>query len=125
MKEAMQREMVQNKNVRFLIDGFPRNEDNLEGWNKYMDGQSVHLKGVILFEIDLEITKQRIMHRDRDKNDRLEVLDERISRRQQKAEPVIAYYQRLKLLHQIDANRSVHEVFKDFNQKLIALFQQI
>ena len=86
-----------------------------------MDGQSVHLKGVILFEI----TKQRIMHRDRDKNDRLEVLDERISRRQKRAEPVIAYYQRLNLVHQIDANRSVHEVFKDFNQKLTALFKKI
>ena len=30
---------------RFLIDGFPRNTDNLQGWQDHM-GDSVDLKGV-------------------------------------------------------------------------------
>ena len=35
----------------FLIDGFPRNRDNLEGWNKQM-GEKVSLKFVLFFECD-------------------------------------------------------------------------
>ena len=33
---------------KFLIDGFPRNEDNLEGWERQM-GSSVDLKFVLYF----------------------------------------------------------------------------
>ena len=34
---------------KFLIDGFPRNEDNLEGWNKEMRDRAV-VKCVLFFE---------------------------------------------------------------------------
>jgi len=33
----------------FLIDGFPRNKDNLEGWNRQM-GTKTNVKGVLFFE---------------------------------------------------------------------------
>ena len=35
----------------FLIDGFPRNEDNLQGWNKEM-GEKVNVKSVLFFKCD-------------------------------------------------------------------------
>ena len=34
---------------KFLIDGFPRNEDNLLGWNRAMEGK-VDIKCVLFFE---------------------------------------------------------------------------
>ena len=32
--------MEANSAQKFLIDGFPRNEDNLTGWEKQMDGKA-------------------------------------------------------------------------------------
>lgn len=34
---------------KFLIDGFPRNYDNLEGWSKEMDGKT-NLQFVLFFK---------------------------------------------------------------------------
>lgn len=39
---------------RFLIDGFPRNEDNLQGWNKVMDN-SADVKFVLFFDCSIEV----------------------------------------------------------------------
>lgn len=38
----------------FLIDGFPRNQNNLEGWNNQM-GEKVNLKFVLFFNCPLEV----------------------------------------------------------------------
>lgn len=34
---------------KFLIDGFPRNEDNLDGWEKQM-GDKAEIKFVLFFD---------------------------------------------------------------------------
>ena len=39
----------------FLIDGFPRNQDNLEGWKKAMDEISV-VKMVLFFNCTEEVS---------------------------------------------------------------------
>ena len=35
--------------TRFLIDGFPRNQDNLEGWEREM-GDKVNMTAVLFFD---------------------------------------------------------------------------
>uniref|UniRef100_A0A3Q0T397 Cytidine/uridine monophosphate kinase 1 n=1 Tax=Amphilophus citrinellus TaxID=61819 RepID=A0A3Q0T397_AMPCI len=42
------------KKFRFLIDGFPRNEDNLQGWNRVMDGKA-DVKFVLFFDCSNEV----------------------------------------------------------------------
>lgn len=39
---------------RFLIDGFPRNQDNLQGWNRVMDGKA-DVKFVLFFDCSNEV----------------------------------------------------------------------
>ena len=47
--------MQQNsQNDRFLIDGFPRNQDNLTGWNKQM-ADKVDLQCVLFFDCDEQV----------------------------------------------------------------------
>ena len=41
--------MNQSGKDTFLIDGFPRNKDNLDGWNRQM-GLKANVKGVLFFE---------------------------------------------------------------------------
>ena len=38
----------------FLIDGFPRNEDNVRGWTEVI-GDSAEVKGVLFFDVDEEV----------------------------------------------------------------------
>lgn len=51
MEETMQ---TDEKKFRFLIDGFPRNEDNLQGWNTVMDGKA-DVKFVLFFDCSNEV----------------------------------------------------------------------
>ena len=41
--------MEKSPTKKFLIDGFPRNEDNLSGWNKQM-AEKTDFKFVLFFE---------------------------------------------------------------------------
>ena len=38
---------------KFLIDGYPRNAENNDGWNEVI-GDSVNLVGVLSFEVEEE-----------------------------------------------------------------------
>lgn len=55
--QAMDQTMAANSQKnKFLIDGFPRNEDNLQGWNKTMDGKA-DVSFVLFFDCDNEVMK--------------------------------------------------------------------
>jgi UMP-CMP kinase len=41
----------------FLIDGFPRNKDNIDGWKKSMDGK-VNIQCVLFFDCDEKVKFQ-------------------------------------------------------------------
>lgn len=42
---------------KFLIDGFPRNEDNLMGWDRTMNGKA-DVSFVLFFDCDNEVGVQ-------------------------------------------------------------------
>ncbi len=44
----LEREMNNSEKNEFVIDGFPRNDDNLTGWNKHL-ADKVDLKFVLFF----------------------------------------------------------------------------
>ena len=54
--------MTESGKENFLIDGFPRNKDNLDGWNRQM-GQKAKVKGVLFFECSADICIQRCLER--------------------------------------------------------------
>lgn len=53
MEDTMQKD---EQKFRFLIDGFPRNEDNLQGWNKVMD-DNADVKFVLFFDCSNEVCR--------------------------------------------------------------------
>ena len=67
---------------KFLIDGFPRNEDNQQGWEEVM-GEHADMKFVLFLECTEEVMIQRITARgeaagDQKRNDdNIEVLKKR------------------------------------------------
>ena len=48
LKMQISQEMENSEIKNFLIDGFPRNQDNLEGWNEAMK-EVVNVQGVFFF----------------------------------------------------------------------------
>ena len=48
--------MTSSGKSKFLIDGFPRNWDNLNGWNEKMEDK-VDLKFVLFFECEEKVNR--------------------------------------------------------------------
>jgi hypothetical protein len=46
--------MKKSSETNFLIDGFPRNKDNVDGWQKTM-GDSVNIQCVLVFDCDEKV----------------------------------------------------------------------
>ena len=65
---------------KFLVDGFPRNQDNYDGWNEVMK-DSVNVAGVLHFKGDDDTLIARVMERSRDSgrtDDNMETLRTRL-----------------------------------------------
>ena len=60
LKNAMDK--VQGEARSFLIDGFPRNRDNVSGWSEVMDDK-VNLRGVLFFDCPEATMEERLLKR--------------------------------------------------------------
>lgn len=49
------KENMKSDRYDFLIDGFPRNKDNLDGWNRQMGGKA-NLQFVLFFDCSEEVS---------------------------------------------------------------------
>ena len=82
---------------KFLIDGFPRNEDNCEGFDRIL-GKDVHMPFMIFLDCSKETMISRIQKRAREtdgqrNDDNTEVLIKRFDTFQQQTLPVLKKYQ--------------------------------
>lgn len=63
LERAMEEAAVEHgRSLLYLVDGFPRNYDNLEGWNRCMRGVS-SVWGVLMYTCPLSILEDRILSR--------------------------------------------------------------
>lgn len=110
----IERAMKVSDKDNFLIDGFPRNEDNLTGWTEVM-GDKVNLKGVLFFHCTQEICTDRCLGRGAAgsgrTDDNVESLRKRFVTYEEATMPIIRHFEKLDLVHQLDASKSPDEVF--------------
>ncbi|KAM4605103.1 UMP-CMP kinase [Polymixia lowei] len=112
MEETMQ---TDEKKFRFLIDGFPRNEDNLQGWTTVMDDKA-DIKFVLFFDCGNEVCIDRCLERGKSSgrtDDNRESLEKRIQTYLQSTRPIIDQYEKKGKVRTVDASRGVDEVFTD------------
>ncbi|XP_004699504.1 UMP-CMP kinase [Echinops telfairi] len=114
LKREMDQTMTANvQKNKFLIDGFPRNQDNLQGWNKTMDGKA-DVSFVLFFDCNNEICIERCLERGKSSgrtDDNRESLEKRIQTYLQSTKPIIDLYEEMGKVRKIDASRSVEDVF--------------
>lgn len=101
---------------KFLIDGFPRNKDNLDGWTRKM-ADKVRLQFVLVFECSEEVCVDRCLSRGAAgsgrSDDNLESLKKRFQTFFSDSLPIIEYYNTQNLVRKIDGIPEPDEVFNN------------
>ena len=82
-----------------LIDGFPRNLDNVQSWNKEVN---INIKGVIFLNCPENICLERLSQRNRT-DDHENCIRQRLLSFTIDTVPVINYYQEQNLVYKIDS----------------------
>ncbi|CAG5055813.1 unnamed protein product [Parnassius apollo] len=108
--------MQKSGKLRFLIDGFPRNKDNLDGWNRVMSDKA-KLLFVIFFECSPDLCTERCLGRGAAgsgrSDDNLESLKKRFNTYLNDTMPIIEHYEQLGLVKRINSEAVPEEVFKN------------
>jgi UMP-CMP kinase len=106
--------LQESKNYKFLIDGFPRNEDNLAGWTQAMSDK-VNLLFVLFFDCSEQKCTERCLKRGQAgsgrSDDNMDSLKKRFDTYCTSTMPIIEHYRRLDLVKHIDASSDPDKVF--------------
>jgi len=109
MKEAADKG---GKSLIFLIDGFPRNFDNLHGWVRCMKNVAT-VRGVLNYQCPLEELERRILNRAKDSgrsDDNLQSARKRFATFEQETVPVV------------DTLRNVESILRERNEPSLCVF---
>ena len=118
IKNAMQAQGWGEK--KFLVDGFPRNEDNYNGWNEVM-GDSINLAGVLHFVVEEEALIARIQQRSATSgrtDDNMETLRKRLRQYQEEQLPIIAKYAEQGKVMEINGLQDIDTVFAEVQRAI-------
>lgn len=119
----LRRAMEQSGKMDFLIDGFPRNKDNLDGWNEAMNGVAT-VKFVLFFNCSEQICVDRCLDRGKTSgrtDDNIESLKKRIQTYTTSTMPIIDHYRALNLVREINGEHSPEEVYASVKNAFDAL----
>ncbi|XP_061433430.1 UMP-CMP kinase isoform X2 [Lethenteron reissneri] len=116
LKKAMEETMAKDPSKSlFLVDGFPRNKDNLEGWQRHMEGKA-NVKFVLFFDCSNEVCIDRCLERGKSSgrsDDNRESLTKRIETYLTSTKPIIDSYGVEGKVRRVDAAGTVAEVFAE------------
>jgi len=113
----LERAMKESEKNDFLIDGFPRNEDNLTGWTEAM-GDKVNLKFVLNIDCGESTCIERCLARGaaaetKRTDDNEESLKKRFVTFTNATQPIIKHFDDKNMVKTINAERSVDEVWAE------------
>lgn len=127
MDEKAEEEDSEHGSRIFLVDGFPRNYDNVQGWMKHMPSYTAVL-GALVYNCPMEVLEQRIMTRAETSgrsDDNLDSARRRFETFRKQTEPVVRALERVEALQaednmdgsqlhivNIDGTGTVEEVWK-------------
>lgn len=111
LKKAMEKLGWGSK--KFVIDGYPRNQDNYDGWQEVL-GDSVEVPMVLLFETKEDELVARILERGKSSqrnDDNLDVFKKRMEVFHKETMPIAKLYEEQGKLKRINGLGSVDEVY--------------
>eukprot|EP01137_Pigoraptor_chileana_P012837 Opistho-2@65638 len=111
LKKAMEKSPVK----KFLIDGFPRNQNNLEGWEKIMS-ENAKIEFVLFFECPEQTCIDRALERGKTSgrtDDNIESLRKRFHTYESETKPIITHYEKLGLVRAVSSVPAPEAVFEE------------
>ena len=121
--------MIETKASRFLIDGFPRNQDNLDGWINVMSDSAI-VDSILFLDCPESICEERILKRaalNGRSDDNLVTLKKRFTTFKDITMPVVKYFDSITLdndqnsnwlnkngvkVYKVDGDRPENDVYK-------------
>ncbi|KAK1364663.1 UMP-CMP kinase [Heracleum sosnowskyi] len=108
--KLLERAMLESGNDKFLIDGFPRNEENRAAFEAVT---GIEPKFILFFECSEEEMQRRLLSRNQGReDDNIETIKKRFKVYMESSLPVIEYYKAKGKVRKIDAARPILEVFE-------------
>lgn len=108
--KLLQNAMLKSGNNKFLIDGFPRNEENRAAFELVT---GIKPEFILFFNCPEEEMEKRLLARNQGRvDDNIETIRKRFKVFVDSSLPVINYYDSLGKVRKIDAARTVEEVFE-------------
>ena len=117
LKKAMDES---GKNNIFLIDGYPRNQDNIDGWNEVF-GNNYKLITSIILGCDEEQLEKRLLGRAKTSgrsDDKVEVIKKRFKVYMEQSHPIEAKLKLMGPFIEVKADCSIDEVFQKIVEQL-------
>ncbi|GLE00747.1 hypothetical protein PINS_up009535 [Pythium insidiosum] len=111
----LQQAMIVSGRELFLIDGFPRNFDNLQGWQEQMPDEDYHVEGVLFYDCPENVMEERLLERGKTSgrtDDNAEAIRKRFRTYIESTMPVIDYYAKLNKVFKVDATPGPDAVFE-------------
>ena len=111
------------KDKIFLIDGYPRNQDNIDGW-KEVFGDSYILVTSIILEADEDALIKRLLERGKTSgrsDDNIDTIKKRFKSLKEETEPTVIKLKNYGPVYEIKADQTIENVFKEIDDKLSKL----
>ena len=113
--------ILKSDNKKILVDGYPRNQENMDVWNKMMT-DVVEVKAALFFDCSAEEMKKRILGRGEGRaDDNEKTILKRIDVFEKETRPLAPIFEKQGILVRIDCNRTKEEIFADIEKKLVEL----
>jgi UMP-CMP kinase len=111
---------------RFLVDGFPRNWDNVRGWESCMS-EICEVEGVMFIDCPEEELQRRLLSRGESSgrsDDNIETAKKRFSTYKEATMPVIDYYESKGKLIRIGGDQNREKVFFDMKAAVVPFIEK-
>ena len=113
--------ILKSENKKILVDGYPRNQENMDVWNKMMS-DAVEVKAALFSDCSAEEMKKRILGRNEGRaDDNEKTILKRIEIFEKETRPLTPTFEKQGILVRIDCNRTKEEIFEDIKKKLTEL----
>ncbi|XP_031277554.1 UMP-CMP kinase 3-like isoform X1 [Pistacia vera] len=107
--KLLEKAMLENGNDKFLIDGFPRNEENRAAFEAVTQ---IEPEFVLFFACSEEEMEKRLLSRNQGReDDNIETIRKRFNVFLESSLPVVQYYESKGKVRKIDAAKPIAEVF--------------
>lgn len=115
LRNAMDAAFERSHSDKFLIDGFPRDLQNLKCWQENMD-TIAETQFLLFLDCPHDIMVSRLLERGKTSgrnDDNIESIQKRLQTYENSTRPIIDYFRGLGKVREVNSNRDIDEVYNE------------